>query len=173
MPRNPRSRPRRCPPQDGRETPPRSSPSPYSRRPERIYWQCQRCGALADPIYGTGEFSYCPSCRASGTVMGEDGKIPSPALYDAWLRKQKAAASEGVSDTEALLKLLRSQRAQGDMTMKRKKTHSGTFHCPACFIEFELTAEESLKCDRCNGPLAEGSLDEVWSDDDEDEEDDE
>jgi len=105
--------------------------------------------------------------------MGEDGKIPSPALYDSWLRKQKAAASGGKSNTEALLKLLHSQRAQGDMTMKRKKTHSGTFHCPACFIEFDLTGEESLQCDRCHGPLAKGTLDEVWSVDDEDEEDDE
>src|SRR5215470_12976259 len=122
MPIIPRGRPRSRPPQGVREIPPRSSPSPYSRRTERIYWQCQRCGALADPIYGTGEFSYCPRCRASGTVMGEDGKIPSPALYDAWLRKQKAAASGGLSDTEALLKLLHSQRAQGDTPMKRKKT---------------------------------------------------
>ncbi len=49
--------------------------------------------------------------------------------------------------------------------MKRKKPHTGTFHCPACFIEYDLTAEESLKCDTCGGPLAEGSLDEVWTDD--------
>ena len=132
-----------------------------------MYWQCQRCGALADPIYGTGDDSYCPNCQASGTVLGEDGKIPSPALYDTWLRKQKAAVSGGLSSTEALLKLL--QRSQGDVTMKRKKTHSGTFHCPACFIEFDLVAEESLRCDQCGGPLAAGSLDQVWADDEEDE----
>jgi len=137
---------------------------------ERVYWQCQRCGALADPIYGTGEVSYCPHCQASGTVVGEDGKIPSPALYDTWRRKQKAAVSGGLSSTEALLKLLQSQRSQGDVTMKRKKTHSGTFHCPACFIEFDLVAEESLRCDQCGGPLATGNLDEVWADDEEDEE---
>jgi len=40
---------------------------------------------------------------------------------------------------------------------------------PACFIELDLVAEESLKCDQCGGPLATGSLDEVWADDEEDE----
>jgi hypothetical protein len=58
----------------------------------------------------------------------------------------------------------------GDATMKRKKLHTGTYHCPACFIELELVAEESLKCDQCGGPLDTGGLDEVWADDDEDEE---
>lgn len=57
----------------------------------------------------------------------------------------------------------------GDHLMKRKKLHSGTYHCPACFIELELVAEESLKCDQCGGPLDTGGLDEVWADDDEDE----
>jgi hypothetical protein len=42
--------------------------------------------------------------------------------------------------------------------MKRTKTHNGTFHCPECLIEFELFAEESLKCDRCRGPLLKGEL---------------
>jgi len=50
--------------------------------------------------------------------------------------------------------------------MKRTKTHTGTFHCPSCFIEVELVNEESLKCDRCRGPLAAGNLDEVWADED-------
>ena len=50
--------------------------------------------------------------------------------------------------------------------MKRKKPHTGTFHCPACFIQYDLVAEERLKCDDCGGPLAEGSLNEVWADED-------
>jgi DNA-binding MarR family transcriptional regulator len=58
----------------------------------------------------------------------------------------------------------------GDHLMKRKKLHTGTYHCPACFIELELVAEESLKCDQCGGPLDTGGLDEVWADDEEDEE---
>jgi DNA-binding MarR family transcriptional regulator len=57
---------------------------------------------------------------------------------------------------------------KGATPMKRKKLHSGTYHCPTCFIEFELVAEENLKCDQCEGPLAEGSLDEVWDDEDQD-----
>ena len=55
----------------------------------------------------------------------------------------------------------------GDRDMKRTKTHSGTFHCPNCFVEYDLVNEESLKCERCKGPLAEGSLKEVWDDDEE------
>jgi hypothetical protein len=43
--------------------------------------------------------------------------------------------------------------------MKRPKTHSGIFHCPECLIEFELFAEESLKCERCRGPLVRGEFD--------------
>ena len=52
--------------------------------------------------------------------------------------------------------------------MKRTKTHTGTFHCPSCFTEVELVAEESLKCDTCKGPLALGSLDEIWAEEEED-----
>ncbi len=53
--------------------------------------------------------------------------------------------------------------------MKTPNMHSGTYHCPECCIEFDLNGEESLKCDRCNGPLAKGSLDDTWDqDDDED-----
>ncbi len=48
--------------------------------------------------------------------------------------------------------------------MRRAKTHTGTFHCPTCFVEYELVNEESLKCEHCKGPLAEGSLDQVWED---------
>jgi hypothetical protein len=61
--------------------------------------------------------------------------------------------------------------AKGDSAVKRKKLHSGIYHCPACYIEFDLVAEESLKCDQCQGPLDKGSLDEVW-DDSEDQDDD-
>ncbi len=56
--------------------------------------------------------------------------------------------------------------ADGGNTMKRAKTHTGTYHCPACMIEFDLVAETSLKCDECQGPLAAGSLDEIWDDED-------
>ena len=64
----------------------------------------------------------------------------------------------------------RPSRWKGDAPMKRKKLHTGTYHCPACFIEFDLVGEESLRCDQCQGPLAKGPLDEVWADDEGDEE---
>jgi DNA-binding MarR family transcriptional regulator len=51
---------------------------------------------------------------------------------------------------------------QGAPTMKRTKLHTGTYHCPACLIEFDLVAEESLRCDQCQGPLAKGPLDDIW-----------
>jgi hypothetical protein len=59
----------------------------------------------------------------------------------------------------------------GGSVMKRKKLHTGVYHCPVCFIELDLMAEESLKCDQCGGPLNKGSLDEIWDDDDADQDD--
>jgi DNA-binding MarR family transcriptional regulator len=73
------------------------------------------------------------------------------------------------SGREAVAPRSRPSSWKGDATMKRKKLHTGTYHCPACFIEFDLVAEESLRCDQCQGPLAKGPLDEVWANDEEDE----
>src|SRR5262245_43558894 len=42
-----------------------------------------------------------------------------------------------------------SSSPEGGSFMKRKKLHTGTYHCPACFIEFDVFGEESLKCDQC------------------------
>ena len=53
----------------------------------------------------------------------------------------------------------------GGILMKRAKTHTGTYHCQTCMIEFDLIAETSLKCEECQGPLSKGSLDEIWDDD--------
>jgi DNA-binding MarR family transcriptional regulator len=58
-------------------------------------------------------------------------------------------------------------RTDAGSTIKHAKTHTGTYHCPACMIEFGLVAETSLKCDACQGPLAAGSLDEIWDGEDE------
>lgn len=43
--------------------------------------------------------------------------------------------------------------------MKHKKQHTGLYCCPECCFEYNLVAEESLKCDECSGPLVSGSLD--------------
>jgi DNA-binding MarR family transcriptional regulator len=61
--------------------------------------------------------------------------------------------------------------SHGGSAMKQTKFHTGTYHCPACYIEFDLVAEQSLKCDQCQGPLHKGSLDEGWDDDDQDDDD--
>ena len=63
----------------------------------------------------------------------------------------------------------RQEHHAGGSDMKRAQTHSGDFYCPKCFIQFALVNEESLRCDTCKGPLAEGTLEDVWDDDDEDE----
>ena len=157
MSRNRRSRPRRRPPSEGYELHPSPGRPPLPDWMKGVIWQCQRCGALADPLYGTGEQSFCPSCQAAGTVIGEDEKIPSPALYDAWRRKQQAPAAADISTTEALVKRLQALRAQGEVTMK---TFTGTYHCATCRIELFVVRRESLRCDRCGGPLAKGPLDE-------------
>jgi len=62
------------------------------------------------------------------------------------------------------------EHQSGGADMKRAQTHSGDFYCPKCFIQFELVNEESLRCDTCKGPLAEGTLDDVWDDDDDENE---
>ncbi len=67
--------------------------------------------------------------------------------------------------TEARASWRHSLPSKGVRLMKRKKLHTGTYHCPACFIEFDLVAEESLRCDQCQGPLAKGPLDDIWDDD--------
>jgi hypothetical protein len=43
--------------------------------------------------------------------------------------------------------------------MKQKKLHTGLYCCPECCIEYDVVAEEALKCDQCSGPLVSGSLD--------------
>jgi hypothetical protein len=99
------------------------------------------------------------------------GQYPSPPLYGAWAARQ-ARQKEHASAQADLTELLHRHRpptTEKEELMKRTKTHTGTFHCPSCFIEVELFNEESLKCDKCKGPLAEGGLDEIWADADDEE----
>jgi hypothetical protein len=130
-----------------------------------MFWQCQACGAPTDPMYGKAEDSWCPSCHTSGEVMGMEGQLPSPHLYGVWVVQQQRKKEERLDRVavDDFLKALASKKEKE--RMKTKKSHTGTYHCPRCFIELELFAEESLKCDQCQGPLAAGSLDEVWGDD--------
>jgi len=153
----------------------RTAKSPRAGR--RIY-QCMLCGALTDPIYGCGENSWCPSCGAAGDICYADGQIPYPAFYGGWLERQKekptvqgAGGTVGekpnpVSAPPSATPTLSSN--PGGFEMKTPKYHSGTFHCPECAIEFDLIAEQVLKCDQCGGLLVKGSLAD-YTDDDEDE----
>ena len=168
MSRKPRTRPRSSgtPVHRSANRPTSSSPRAPRSRADQTFWQCQACGALVDPMYGTGDDAWCPHCHTVGQVVGMDGQIPSPPLYGGWVRKQEEATERERTEKEIQQWLASRQTQKGERDMKRKKTHTGIFHCPACFIEYDLVAEESLKCDKCGGPLAEGSLDEVWADED-------
>jgi hypothetical protein len=93
-------------------------------------------------------------------------------LYGTWATRQ-ARQKEQAMAQKRLTELLHRHRSlpnNKEELMKRTKTHTGTFHCPSCFIEVELVNEESLKCDKCKGPLAEGSLDEIWTDEEDNDE---
>ena len=96
--------------------------------------------------------------------MKQEGQLPYPALYAAWLARQKREQRERESLAEIDAFLKRSVQKEEEGVMKRKKTHTGVYHCPRCFIELDLISEESLKCDQCEGPLASGSLEAVWED---------
>jgi DNA-directed RNA polymerase subunit RPC12/RpoP len=144
------------------------TPTPERRGRPQMFWQCMACGAPADPRYGKGDESWCPSCRTCGNVMGMEGQLPSPHLYGVWLAQQERKERERL-DRAAVNEFLKSYTSKKEEDrMKTKKTHTGTYHCPRCFIELELIAEESLKCDQCQGPLAAGSLDDLWDDEPDD-----
>lgn len=176
MPRKPRVRSRHSGPGTGStpssgasgSTPRRTGPA---RRSEpSIFWQCQSCGAPVEAQFGAGDDSWCPSCQAVGTVAGMEGQYPSPPLYGAWAARQARQKKQEQAQAELteLVQLHRSLTKKEEI-MKRTKTHTGTFHCPTCFTEVELVNEESLKCDKCKGPLAAGSLDDIWEDGDDEE----
>lgn len=139
------------------------------REPE-VFWQCQSCGAPVEPQFGAGVDSWCPSCQAVGTIVGMEAQYPSPPLYGTWAARQARQREQEKARAElsGLLHRYRPLPTKEEL-MKRTKTHTGTFHCPTCFIEVELVNEESLKCDKCKGPLAAGGLDEIWVDGDDEE----
>lgn len=165
MPRKPQVRSRRSA-QSARPSASTPRRPAMRRRSEPLtFQQCQSCGAPVEPQFGLGDDSWCPSCHAVGTVAEMYGQYHSPRLYAAWATRQ-AREKRQEKVQAALSGRLPHPLTPKEELMKRTKTHTGTFHCPTCFIEVELVNEESLKCDRCRGPLAAGSLDEVWADED-------
>jgi hypothetical protein len=117
-------------------------------------------------MYGLGLGSWCPECQQSDSIDCKEGQIPEPVRYGAWLQRQKEKAcfpepNANEDDRSHLSPLIPA----GVTTMKQHKTHTGTYSCLECYIEFDLMAEESLKCDHCGGPLTRGSLDDLWAED--------
>jgi hypothetical protein len=120
-----------------------------------VIWQCLECGAPSDRRYGVGEESWCPHCQRGGTVMGEEGKFPLPHLYDHWRRTQERQRPGRRDHTENPVD---SSQTKGSSRLQLIKTHSGTFHCPQCWIELQLFGQQSLKCEFCRGLLKRGGL---------------
>ncbi len=135
-----------------------------SRARKRIFHQCLLCGAPVDPMFGLGLEGWCPHCEQPDGIDCREGQLPDPVFYGRWLQRQKKNASSSHPDPKGADQLSHSHFTQGVTTMKQTKTHTGTYCCPDCCIEFNLVAEESLKCDRCSGPLAKGSLEDYWAD---------
>ena len=101
-------------------------------------------------LFRSGIFAYSLTDHGYARLAFFNGQQRTPAR-----RSAKASRRPSVS--------------HGGSRMKTRKFHTGTYHCPTCYVEFELVAEQSLKCDQCQGPLHKGSLDAVWDDNDNDE----
>jgi hypothetical protein len=95
---------------------------------KRIH-QCINCGALVDPIYGLGNGSWCPHCHKTDDICYDEGKIPDPILYGAWLQMQEKAEAE---KTKTISNPPNAPPRTGDLNMHTAKYHNGTFHCPEC-----------------------------------------
>jgi DNA-directed RNA polymerase subunit RPC12/RpoP len=134
-----------------------------------LIYQCDRCGGLVDPRYGTDDDSWCPHCDAIGSIVAMEGQIPMPALYGDWVRQQRQTRSnpQGTQRPPPIDPTTRSTfpASTGGSNVKTAKTHTGTYSCLNCMTEFDLVAETHLKCDECGGPLLQGSLDELCDED--------
>lgn len=102
---------------------------------------------FVDP--GRGTYAYRLTDQGHARLVFFNGQDITPARRSATASRRQSVSHRGSA-------------------MKQKKVHTGTYHCPDCYIEFDLVAEQSLKCDQCQGLLHKGSLDEVWDDDDQD-----
>jgi DNA-directed RNA polymerase subunit RPC12/RpoP len=142
---------------------------------------------LVDDELVNGDDSWCPHCKEQRLIVAEYGRIPMPSLYGQWMLRQaektNAPAATPVlqvpenTGSPAPLPLpspisLTRKLTFGDTTMKHFKTHTGTYSCLNCYIEYDLTAEKSLRCDDCGGLLVKGTLEELGvADEDLDDED--
>jgi hypothetical protein len=145
-----------------------SLPAHATQTGKRMH-QCCRCGALVSPIYGAGDGSWCPACDAMDSIVYDIGKIPIPALYGAWLHRQREKGPVPEPTAPGNPQPTSVIASSGDPTMKHAKTHTGTYSCLDCCVEYDLVGETHLKCDECGMPLVRGTLDELCEDDDDEE----
>lgn len=152
----------------------------YASTRGRAFNQCTECGGLVDDALVNGDDSWCPHCKEQRLILTDYGRIPMPSLYGSWQMRQaeknnaaaatppaQAPESTGTPAPRTLPSpvSLASKLTFGDTTMKHFKTHTGTYSCLNCYIEYDLTAEKSLRCDDCGGPLVKGTLEELGVDD--------
>ena len=91
MPRKPKIKPRAAALAKA-NSPRRSKPNTAprtARASQKTYYQCLACGAIADPMYGLGNDSWCPSCHTCGEVYCADGQLPDPWLYGRWVESEE------------------------------------------------------------------------------------
>jgi hypothetical protein len=121
-------------------------------------------------MYGVGDGSWCLQCHRPDLIVSAEGQFPEPQLYGQWRSQQEeiAAAAQSVPAAPSPSPSSSSSGLNSineDSAMKQRKTHTGIYCCPECCLEFDLVADESLKCDDCGGLLYQGSLQEVLDED--------
>jgi hypothetical protein len=135
----------------------------------RRFHQCLACGAPVDPMYGTGEGSWCPHCHQPGEIFWSEGRLPDPQLYGTWLLEQQkgAVGATPASPTNPSFPSINAPiTTSGESEMKLRKAHTGVYSCPKCCVEYDLNNETVLKCEDCGGPLLEGTLEDILDEDD-------
>ena len=128
--------------------------------------QCMLCGALVDPIFGAGYGSWCPTCGATDAIDSAAGKIPDPIGYGLWCEEERKKSATAPPLAQATPPSNSVIATLGGPTVKHAKTHTGTYSCLNCCVEYDIVGETHLKCDECGAPLMRGTLDELGEDDD-------
>ncbi len=160
MPRKTKSRPRKAPTR-------RRQPTAGKSQSRRVFRQCLACGAEVDQMYGAGDTSWCPHCHEPEWVFEKVGELPDPQLYGCWLLEEEEAKRQPPAPASLPpLPALPATNLWKGPDMKTRKLHTGAYCCPRCCFEFNLVAEDNLKCDECGGSLVSGSLEDQWEDED-------
>ena len=154
----------------------KNAPRTLSVKSRKVFRQCLTCGGIVDQMYSQGDNSWCPLCYEWGSICEGIGELPDPQMYGSWLGEQEEAEEKRqkeIAEKDRLDKLFgipaSTPKALGTQKPKIRKMHTGIYSCPDCCVEFELSMDDSVKCDDCGGPLISGSLDKYFVDDDDSE----